>query len=69
MAAVSRTGKTSASVKMKRARLEAERSKIHARMDLNGGREETDMCEDKREKNRFDFIHKLVIIGDQVRII
>eukprot|EP00092_Neocalanus_flemingeri_P011683 GFUD01012593.1.p1 GENE.GFUD01012593.1~~GFUD01012593.1.p1 ORF type:complete len:291 (+),score=103.16 GFUD01012593.1:62-874(+) len=62
MAAVSRIGRTSASVK--RARLEAERSKVSARMDLNGGREETDKNEEMKEKNRFDFIFKLVFIGD-----
>jgi len=62
MAAVSRIGKTSASVK--KASLKSERSTITAQKDFNDGREESDKYEEIKKKNRFDFIYKLVIIGD-----
>ena len=67
MATVSRTGRTSASVK--KARLEVERSKMSARMGLDYGCEETKLNEEMKKKNRFDFIFKLIIIGDTVSAI
>ena len=67
MAAVSRIGKTSASVK--KASLKSERSTITAQKDFNDGREESDKYEEIKKKNRFDFIYKLVIIGDLVSIV
>ena len=56
MAAVARSGKTSSEVK--KDRLEADR--INMSEDTDGRQE--------KEKNRFGFIFKLVIIGDTVRI-
>ena len=51
---------------MKKARLEAERSKMSARMGLDYECEETKTNEETRKKNRFDFIFKLIILGDTV---
>ena len=67
MAAVSRLGKTSAS--MKKASLKSEPSTITARKNLNDGRKESDKYEEIKKKNRFDYIYKLVIIGDLVSIV
>jgi hypothetical protein len=67
MATVSKTGRTSAAVK--KARLEAERCKMSARMGLDDGCEETKINEEMKKKNRFDFIFKLIILGDTVSAI
>ena len=67
MATVSRAGRTSTAVK--KARLEAERSKMSARMGLDYGCEETKTNEETKKKNRFDFIFKLIIMGDTVSVI
>jgi len=54
MSVVARTGRTSSSVK--KARLEAERSKLVGRMDE---------CDQKEEKKtKYDCVYKLVIMGD-----
>ena len=61
MASVNRAGRTSASVK--KARLEAERSKISARLNLD---DEQQQKKSEKKKNRFDFIFKWILIGDKV---
>ena len=63
MAGVRRNGRTSAAVK--KARLEAERSKVILRMDEL---ENTEKIEEYKKKNRFDFIFKLYITGDTVSL-
>ena len=63
MAGVRRNGRTSAAVK--KARLEAERSKVILRMDEL---ENTEKIEGYKKKNRFDFIFKLYITGDTVSL-
>jgi len=60
MASVNRAGRTSASVK--KARLEAERSKISARLNLD---DEQQQKKSEKKKNRFDFIFKWILIGDK----
>ena len=67
MATVSRPGGTSAAVK--KARLEAERSRMSARIGLEYGCEDTKINEGTKKKNRFYFIFKLNIIGDTVSVI
>ena len=62
MSVVARTGRTSSSVK--KARLEAERSKLVGRMDECDQKEET---KQREKKTKYDCVYKLVIMGDTVR--